>query len=39
MTVELSNAYILITDKKLSTAKEIVPILGKSHGKRLHALS
>ena len=29
MTVELSNAQILITDKKLSTAKDIVPFLEK----------
>lgn len=29
MTVELSNAQILITDKKLSAAKDIVPILEK----------
>jgi chaperonin GroEL len=29
MTVELSNAAILITDKKLSTAKDIIPILEK----------
>jgi len=29
MSVELSNASILITDKKLSSAKEIVPILEK----------
>ena len=29
MTVELENAFILITDKKISTAKEIVPILEK----------
>jgi chaperonin GroEL len=29
MTVELTNALILITDKKLSTAKDIVPILEK----------
>lgn len=29
MTVELSNAQVLITDKKLSTAKDIVPILEK----------
>lgn len=29
MTVELSNAIILITDKKLSTAKDIVPFLEK----------
>jgi chaperonin GroEL len=29
MSVELSNALILITDKKLSTAKDIVPILEK----------
>jgi chaperonin GroEL len=30
MTVELHNAQILITDKKLSSAKEIVPILEKA---------
>ena len=30
MTVELTNAQILITDKKLSTAKDIVPILEKT---------
>ncbi len=29
MSVELSNAAILITDKKLSTAKDIIPILEK----------
>src|SRR5690606_28697068 len=29
MTAELSNAAIFITDKKLQTAKEIVPILEK----------
>lgn len=29
MAVELSNALIFITDKKLSTAKDIVPILEK----------
>ena len=29
MTVEMDNALILITDKKLSSAKEIVPILEK----------
>ena len=29
MSVELDNAYILITDKKLSTAKDIVPLLEK----------
>ena len=29
MTVELSNAQILITDKKLSAAKDIVPLLEK----------
>jgi chaperonin GroEL len=33
MTVELSNAWILIVDKKISSAKEIVPILEKSMGK------
>lgn len=27
MTVELEDAYILITDKKISSAKELVPIL------------
>lgn len=35
MTVELSNANILITDKKLSTAKEIVPFLEKVSGQPL----
>ncbi len=30
MTVELENSYILITDKKLSGAKELVPILEKA---------
>ena len=29
MSVELDNPYILITDKKLSSAKDIVPILEK----------
>ncbi|HSX12176.1 MAG TPA: chaperonin GroEL, partial [Rhabdochlamydiaceae bacterium] len=29
MTVELENAFILITDKKISTAKELIPILEK----------
>ena len=29
MSVELDNAYILITDKKLSNARDIVPILEK----------
>jgi chaperonin GroEL len=29
MSVELENPYILITDKKLSSAKEIVPLLEK----------
>ena len=29
MTVELSNALILITDKKLSSVKELVPFLEK----------
>ncbi|MBA3236950.1 MAG: chaperonin GroEL, partial [Parachlamydiaceae bacterium] len=29
MTVELSNAAILITDKKLTSAKDVVPILEK----------
>ncbi len=29
MSVELSNAAVLITDKKLSTAKDIIPILEK----------
>ncbi len=30
MTVELANSSILITDKKISTAKELVPILEKA---------
>ena len=30
MTVELSNALVLITDKKISSVKEIVPILEKT---------
>ncbi len=30
MAVEFSNAYILIVEKKISTAKELVPILEKS---------
>jgi len=36
MTVELENCSILITDKKLSTAKELIPILEKvmEHGSR-----
>src|SRR5581483_12479915 len=29
MSVELENASILITDKKLSTAKDVVPLLEK----------
>ncbi len=29
MTAELSNAQVLITDKKLSSAKELIPILEK----------
>src|SRR5690606_21333181 len=29
MTVELANAFILITDKKLSSVKDIVPFLEK----------
>ncbi len=32
MTVELENAAILITDKKLSSAKDIVPLLEKVMG-------
>ena len=30
MTVELSNAFILITDKKISAVKDLVPILEKT---------
>lgn len=30
MSVELENAYLLIIDKKVSTAKELVPILEKT---------
>ncbi|MCB1067785.1 MAG: chaperonin GroEL, partial [Simkania sp.] len=29
MTTELSNAYVLLTDRKISNAKDIVPILEK----------
>jgi chaperonin GroEL len=33
MTVELDNPYILITDKKLSNARDLVPILEKLYEK------
>jgi chaperonin GroEL len=33
MSVEFSDPYILITDKKISTAKELIPILEKTMGK------
>lgn len=38
MTTELSNAHVLITDKKLSTAKDIVPFLEKVMGEKQQPL-
>jgi chaperonin GroEL len=38
MSVEFENARILLVDKKLSTAKELVPILEKSMEKGSHPL-
>lgn len=34
MTVELENAFVLITDKKISSAKELVPVLELVHEKQ-----
>jgi len=38
MTVELDNATILITDKKLSSAKELIPLLEKAMQKKSRPL-
>lgn len=34
MTVEFENAFVLITDKKISSAKELVPVLELIHEKQ-----